>query len=361
MLLAAIRVAPTDPVGISGANIAEDCQFPSVVAFRAGETSCSGSIVHPRVMVTAAHCLAAGSPDRVRFGEAYAPYEHRLDVERCEVYPAYAESDAATDDLAFCVLVQSADELPPIPLLAGCEVEHLQRDTVAVIVGFGIPAEGESYGRKHYAFTTVYHVADVGGTVMIGDDGANGCIGDSGGPALVQLPDGTWRAVGVFSRGPDCGGGPSTYRVLADRLAWIEERSGFDITPCFDDDGEWEASPECAGFDADPRTSDGDWDHYCDGERLAPTQTCQSQQSDTSSASSSSESSASSESSGSAESSTSASSETDASEGCGCRTDSAPERAFLWVVVAFVAGYSARTCKRTRDQARRAVESDRWR
>lgn len=345
---AAIRGAPTDPVGIGGANIAEDCQFPGVVAIRAGETSCSGSMVHPRVMVTAAHCLADGVPDRVRFGEAYTPYEHRIDVERCEVYPAYLESDAAVDDFAFCVLTEPVDELAPIPLLAGCEVELMQPGTVAVLVGFGIPAEGESYGRKHYGFTTVYARLGDGSTVMIGDEGVNGCIGDSGGPAFVQLSDGTWRSVGVFSRGPICGGGPSTYVVLAGRLAWIEEHSGFDLTPCYDDDGEWEASPECAAFAADPRSSDGDWDHYCDGERRDPMPTCEPMQSASSSSSGGDASSSSS--SGAEDSSSTGPSAADASEGCGCTAAGARSRGFLWVVWAFVAGYSARTCKRTRDR-----------
>jgi len=285
VLAASVRVVPTDPVGISGGNVAGECQFPGVVAFRAGETSCSGSIIHPRVMVTAAHCIEGGVPARIRFGESYSGDERRSDIERCEPHPDYAASQSAADDIGYCVLVEPATELAPIPLLAGCETEHLQVGTIAAIVGFGVPEDGGSFGRKRYAFTTVASELHADGTIEIGDDGANGCIGDSGGPALVQLPDGTWRVAGVFSRGPLCGGGPNTFRVPGDRLAWIEERSGFDVTPCFDADGSWSASPDCDAFDADPRLSDDGWERYCDGERITPMPTCESSQSETSSGS----------------------------------------------------------------------------
>ena len=352
VLAASVRVVPTDPVGISGGNVAGECQFPGVVAFRAGETSCSGSIIHPRVMVTAAHCIEGGVPGRIRFGESYSGDERRSDIERCEPHPDYAASQSAADDIGYCVLVEPAAELAPIPLLAGCETEHLQVGTIAAIVGFGVAEDGGSFGRKRYAFTTIASELHADGTIEIGDDGANGCIGDSGGPALVQLPDGTWRVAGVFSRGPLCGGGANTFRVPGDRLAWIEERSGFDVTPCFDDAGSWSASSECDAFDADPRLSVDGWERYCDGERVTPVPTCESSQSETSSDSGASSSSSSS--SDGTDTSTSATSVTSSGDGCGCATD--PERrgplaALMWAFVLMSRGFAQRTATRARKTA----------
>lgn len=337
-LAAAIRSGPTEPVPIGGGNVVDDCQFPGVVAIRAGDTSCSGTIVHPRVMVTAAHCLASGVPDRIRFGESYSSWERRIDVLRCDANPDYEESEAARDDFAVCVLADPVDELAPIPLIAGCETDALQEGTVAVIAGYGVTDEGGAYGRKHYAFTTLASELRSDGTIRVGDEGASGCNGDSGGPALVQLEDGTWRAIGVLSHSPDCGTGPSTYRVLADRIAWLEEKSGFDLSPCWDEDGAWEQGPECAGFDADPRASTEDWVHFCDGERLQPQQTCEPMLADTSSTSSDGASSSSSSSSDEGSSST-GDPAASGDAGCGCRSDGDPHTGFfamIWVAYAIV-------------------------
>jgi MYXO-CTERM domain-containing protein len=350
----------TDPVGISGGNIAAECQFPGVVAFRAGDTSCSGSIVHPRVMITAAHCLADGTPDRIRFGESYSGWERRSDVERCEADPAYADSEHAADDIGYCVLVDPVDDLAPVPVLAGCETQHLQIGTITAIVGFGLEMENGSFGRKRYAFTTVADELRADGTIVIGDAGANGCIGDSGGPALVELPDGTWRVAGLFSHGPACGGGPNTFRVLADRVTWIEERSGFDITPCFDDDGVWSPSAECDAFDADPRLSEDGWEHFCDGPRITPSATCASPLGETSSgsgATSSSGGSSGDTNASAGDTTTSSMLETTSGEGCGCTAD--PDRprgdfsVWMWgAVLAFALRSEPRARKRARACAR---------
>ncbi len=333
MIVAAAVSAPFDPLPIGGSNVADECQFPGVVALRSGSTSCTGTVVHERVVVTAAHCLAEGAPDRIRFGESYTSWERRIDVVECGVDPDYAQTEASADDLGYCVLADPVD-IAPIPLLAGCEMDAVHPGTVAAIAGYGVEQdEGGSYGRKRYAFTTVASELREDGTIRVGDEGASGCIGDSGGPAIVQLADGTWRALGVLSQSPACGTGPSTYRTLVDRIAWLEAESGFDVTPCWDDDGAWEAGPACAGFDADPRESDGDWIQFCDGERIEPTQTCEPTIADTSSSSGGETTDASSSSSSEGSSSTGEPAAT-SDAGCGCTAHGAPRAGFfamIWV------------------------------
>jgi uncharacterized protein (TIGR03382 family) len=274
LLAAALRAAAPQPVAISGANLAEECQFPTVGSFRAGEL-CTASVVHPRVVVTAAHCIADGAPSTIHFGETHNPHERKIDVERCEADPEFATSStSAAHDLAYCVLADAIEGMPTIPLLAGCEVDQLQPGLVAVIAGYGKPDDGGNFGRKRYAFTTLASGLRDDGTVLVGDAGANGCDGDSGGPALVRLSDGSWRVVGVLSLGPGCGKGPDTYRVLVDRIGWLEERSGFDLSPCYDDAAAWEPSSSCDAFADDPRVASAGWEAFCDGPRITPQMTC---------------------------------------------------------------------------------------
>jgi hypothetical protein len=343
MMMASSIGVPTDPSRIAGSNVADDCQFPGVVALRAGSISCTGTVVHPRVMVTAAHCLAEGVPDRIRFGESYSSWERRIDVLYCGVDPDYAQTESTADDVGYCVFADPVD-IAPIPLLTSCETDALQPGTVAVIAGYGVAEEEDSfYGRKRYAFTTIASELRSDGTIRVGDEGASGCIGDSGGPALMQLADGTWRAIGVLSWSPECGTASSTYLVLADRVAWLEAETGFDVTPCWDEDGAWEDGPDCAGFDADPREFDSDWNHFCDGARIEPVLTCEPIVNDTSTSSSDGSSSSDGASSSSAEDSTSTGEPAASGDGgCGCRSDGDPH-ARVFAMICMLCALVSRT------------------
>jgi trypsin len=327
-IFGAALVAPRQPSSVSGANLAAECQFPSVVSFRAGENLCTGTMAHESVMVTAAHCLAGGDPATVHFGETHNPYEHRIDVERCEAYPDFATTDATEDDFGYCVLVDPAKGLAPVPLLTTCELGEIAVGRVAVMVGYGLPDDDGNFGRKRYAFTTMASELRADGSVLVGDVGANGCIGDSGGPALVQLDDGSWRAVGVLSRGPGCGNGADAYRVLADRIAWLEERSGFDLSPCHDGDA-WSPNEDCASLDADPRIAGDGWAVFCDGPRITPSPSCEMAASDSSSGEATSSSGETSN-----DTSSSGGGASPSSDGCGCASD--PTRSFGLLAPVFV-------------------------
>ncbi len=337
-LAGVVRIAPAEPQPISGANLADDCQFPGVVSFRAGEELCTGTMVHPQVLVTAAHCIAGGTPATVHFGETHSPYERKIEVARCVPYPEFAETDNATHDLGVCVLERPAEGLALVPLLTQCELAELEPGRVAVIVGYGVAEDGGTFGRKRYAFTTIFDELRDDSTLRVGDGGANGCIGDSGGPALIQLADGSWRAVGVLSRGPGCGAGADTYRVLADRIAWLEDESGFDLSPCVDDDGAWAPGEGCAELDADPRIAGATWLEFCDGPRMVPSPSCVMGAGDSSSSGGSESAATSTGEDGSGETTTGAAA-TPSNEGCGCRADTprADEVLVLGIVLLSIA------------------------
>ncbi|MEM7151910.1 MAG: trypsin-like serine protease [Myxococcota bacterium] len=262
LALATGGLVPAGPATVSTANVAADCQWPSVVSYRAGENKCSGILVHPRLIVTAAHCLADAGPGKVRFGEQFQPARRIVDTERCAMHPEYVKTGAPSADLGYCVLVEPEDDIPLTPLTTACENGQLQEGQHAVIVGFGATEQDPHFGTKRYAFTVLDSAVRSDGTVWVGDALVNGCLGDSGGPSFVQRADGTWHALGVLAYGPECGQGPVLYRTLSDRIDWLEAETGFDLAPCL---GEG-----CESIASDPLEQDRSWVDGCEGARVPP-------------------------------------------------------------------------------------------
>ena len=87
-----------------------------------------------------------------------------------------------------------------------------------------------------------------------------------GGPAYIKLPDGTWRVTGIDSRGTqlECGY-PEIHAMMHINAAWVEEKSGVDITPCHDADGTWNPSSDCTFAPTDAETAYGGWADGCAG------------------------------------------------------------------------------------------------
>lgn len=282
---------------ITGGTEAQACDWPSVVALRdgGGNVFCTGSLVHPRVVLTAAHCLLSQVPADIAFGpDGRAPVAD-VGVQRCDWHPAYDGSEGSEgSDVAYCVLDGEVD-LQVVPPAMGCEEDVLVPGTEVTIVGYGSTAASldpesgwewtEGVGPKRLTNQTLEQVY-ANTLFLLGIDGASACPGDSGGPALVRLSDGTWRTLGAGSRlhpdstyenENDCGYG-ALYSTFAHVMPWIEDGAGYDITPCHDADGTWNPDERCGGFPlapGDAGQSSGTWDDGCASASLSEYgQTC---------------------------------------------------------------------------------------
>ena len=257
---------------VIGGEPATACGWPSTVRVDAA-SSCTGTLIHRRIVTTAAHCLRGeGSSARITFGPGRSGAGSFSLTGTCHAGASGQRGVNSRNDWGYCVLPEDdrMDAVPVTTPLVGCEAERfLKAGARAWVVGFGETRNsGGINGAKNQVEVMVNQLDKLGpGTIDVGDATAGACHGDSGGPIYMQLRDGAndfgFRVFGSTSGpgtrvGCDCTCS-TTYVNIANHVAAIEEREGIDVTPCTDDDGEWDPGPGCNDQLADPEHGTGTW------------------------------------------------------------------------------------------------------
>ena len=254
-----------DPA-VYGGTAAKPCGWPTAVYLSFGNWSCSGTLVHPDIVMTAAHCPSSttGRPASVRFGEGQGGGAREVGA-TCFSSPSWTGNVGGTD-YGYCKLSSPVTDVPIIPPAWGCDTSALTAGREVVIVGFGQSDNGGS-GSKREVTTMIQAIGD---QAVIGGGGKDACQGDSGGPVYIKLKsefggDDSWRVFGITSGGGECGQG-GIFSLIHVAIPWVEEHSGIDITPCHDSEGNWEPTPQCGAIPLDPANTNGaSWSNGCSG------------------------------------------------------------------------------------------------
>jgi len=240
-----------EPLNIYGGAPVEPGDWPDTAAIldKRGEVFCTGTLIAPNVVLSAAHCATGGSADprSVVLASEDLSGGEAISVTRYEVHEKWQQ----TYDVAVLILAEDAETAPRM-LATDCVLEeHLGDDAAVTIVGYGATEETDFNELKNVVETVVTDhdcsqtgrfdcLEDVSpnGELMAGGDGADSCYGDSGGPLYLNTPEGDFL-VGVTSRGAsytsDCGDGGVYVRPDA-VLDWIEETAAVTL-----------ARPDCGG------------------------------------------------------------------------------------------------------------------
>jgi secreted trypsin-like serine protease len=194
---------------IGGATDIEDPAVVLLASYPSDKSmldTCTAVLVAPDVLITAAHCVDAKKhpghtfgifpgPDATAFDNAKLIAPLLMKAREVRAHPDYNQVPPFHADIGVVVLEEPL-AIKPLPLNREPLTKSIEGEA-ARIIGYGQTVYGNYNAVKHAA-TTVVASLDESDTVVVGDSEHRSCVGDSGGPALVEM-NGVETIIGVDS------------------------------------------------------------------------------------------------------------------------------------------------------------------
>lgn len=177
-----------------------------------GISRCTGFLIGPQTVVTAAHCLygrrlshfVPPSSIHVLLGYANGDFIQHVLVQSFQIADGYSPTAMAGQAADVAIVTLTASVAGPDAILALMDAP-IPRGSRLMLGGYG-QDRAERILADVSCAALGYRAGPAGQLLLVHD--CAGTRGTSGGPVLMQAPDGTWRVVGVQVAGNvnDAGG-----------------------------------------------------------------------------------------------------------------------------------------------------------
>jgi secreted trypsin-like serine protease len=255
LLPAAASAAPGATASIVGGHPVTIEEFPSLVYIQAVEGkhgfSCTGTVVAPRIVLTAAHCVEDIEKGTITPAAAYALSTGVADprmagpdnifhIVATHVFPGFDPGVLHGD--AAILVIDRPTGVPPLALAGAGDAALYAGGAEAQLTGWGLTKGNAKNPPANLRATTMLvqtsdtcrqkvkpyykpYLPAAQVCLLAADRKSGGCFGDSGGPAIGRRPDGTPVQIGVTSTGgPECSTKTPTVQTRADFISgWVSE------------------------------------------------------------------------------------------------------------------------------------------
>lgn len=176
-----------------GGEAADPKEFPASFTTSQGNSRCTGTMIGPRALQLAAHCVGNGRTATISYaGKTYSSV--------CTHAPEYKND--ATADYALCLMSESVD-LPWYESVLTKSTANMKVGDKLLLAGMGCTQPGGGGGNDGVFRTGEATIQTMPGSNndIVTEGGAALCFGDSGGSAFWKDEKGIYRIAGINSRG----------------------------------------------------------------------------------------------------------------------------------------------------------------